>query len=61
MRKAIMCTVVLLLVGASISPKHFGKLGEMLEPISISKAIDTTICNMPTTSNSWCEEAGVSK
>lgn len=61
MRKGIMCTIVLLLTGASISPKHFGELGRLIEPISISKAVDNTICKMPTTSAEWCEEAGVSK
>lgn len=61
MRKVIIWTVILLLTGASISPKHFGLLGEVIEPVSISKAVDITICKMPTTSAEWCDEAGVSK
>jgi hypothetical protein len=61
MRKAIFGLIGLLVLGASISPKHFGALGKLIEPISISRAIDVTICKMPTTSQDFCDEAGVSK
>lgn len=61
MRKAIFGLIGLLTVGASLAPKHFGKLGQLMEPISISRAIDVTICKMPTTSQDFCDEAGVSK